>query len=206
MSASRRSSVWTFRLWAIASASRAWAREACPALSSCRLVIDRATGGPAAIVSTIVPGGGVELVGGDHRVDQSQGQGVRCADHPAGEGQLLRLVDPDALAEQPRGAEVEAQAPLGEDGGEPGPLGAPDHVGGQRQAEPGTHADAVDLGHHRHRAVVHGQHHVGQHPHAVEDVAGAGPDPPPSSPPPARSAPAQKSPPAPVRMMARAPE
>ena len=115
----------------------------------------------------------VELIGGYHCVHHTQGQGLRRAEDLARKGDLFGLVDPDSLAEEPRGAEVEAEPPLGEDGRKSGPFGAPDHVGRQRKSQAGPHAHAVDLGDDRYRAVVDREHHVAQDPHGVKDVARA---------------------------------
>ena len=93
-------------------------------------------GGPAAIVPDDLLHRVVELGRRNDRVDEPESRTPRPAHHLRGERELLRLVDADALAQQPRRAEVEAEPALGEDRGEPGPVGAPEKVRGQRQAEP----------------------------------------------------------------------
>ena len=92
------------------------------ALSSSRLVIDSAIGGPA----------GDRLRRARRRRHRARPPATTAltnpsssarvaAHHLGGEGELLGLVHTDALAEQPRRPEVEAQAPFGEDGGEARP-------------------------------------------------------------------------------------
>jgi hypothetical protein len=81
-------------------------------------------------------------------------------------------VDSDALAEQPRGAEVQAEPPLREDRREAGAVGAPRDVGGKCEAEPGADTQPVDLGDDGDRAVVDGEHDVGEDAHRVDGVPG----------------------------------
>jgi hypothetical protein len=110
---------------------------------------------------------GVRQLGRHRGVDQPQPRRLGAAERPGGEGQLLGLVGADALAQQPRGPEVEAEPPLGEDGREPGGVRAPGQIRGQGHAQPGPHAHPVDRGDDRHRAVVHRQHRVPEHAHGV---------------------------------------
>ena len=110
----------------------------------------------------------VEVGDRHHRVDEPELEGLGAAQHLRGEGQLLRPVEADALAQQPRRPEVEAEPALGEDRREPGPVRAPREVGGQGEPEAGAHTDTVDLGDHRHRARVDGQDDLGEHTQRVE--------------------------------------
>ena len=129
-----------------------------------------AMGGPAAMVASHLVHGGVEPLDRHHLVDDAEVRGPLSADDLAGEGQALGLVQPDPLGQQPRRAEVEAEAPLGEDQREPGPRRAPHHVGREGHSEAGAHGHTVHLGDHRPGAVVYGHHRVGDVAHVVHPV------------------------------------
>ena len=67
-------------------------------------------------------------------VHQTEVERLGAVHHPRGEREFLGPVHADALAQQPRRAEVEADAALGEDGREARPVGAHGEVAGERQA------------------------------------------------------------------------
>jgi hypothetical protein len=81
-------------------------------------------------------------------------------------------VHPDEAGQEPRSAEVEAQATLGEDLGEAGVLGRHDQVTRQRHVEPGADGDTADLGDGRLRNAVQRQTHVGDVAHRRQLVTG----------------------------------
>ena len=76
----------------------------------------------------------------------------------------------DSLRQQPRRAEVEAQAPLGEDQREAGSGRAPHHVGCESHSQAGAHGHPVHFGDHRPGAVVDGHHGVADVAHVVDPV------------------------------------
>ena len=168
VSASRRSLVPRLTFWASASVSSAWTSEHDPALSSWRLLIDSAIGGPAAMVAATSAVAASSDAAGTTVLTNPNSCARARVDHLGGERELLRPVHADALAQEPRRPEVEAQPALGVDRAEAGSIGAPDHVAREREAEARAHAHTVDLGDHGHRAAVHPDDGVAQHPHGVE--------------------------------------
>ena len=141
-------------------------------------------GGPAAIVSATAATAPSSSEAGVTALTKPSSSARSPLTISAVKASCFAYVRSDPLTEEPRGPEVEAQPPLGEDGGEPGAVGAPGQIRRQREPEPGPDGHAVDLGDDRHRAVVHRQDDVAEHAHRVEVVAagttGAVPTPAPS--------------------------
>ena len=143
--------------------------------------------------------------GDDHGVDEPQLERAIAAHHLRGECKLLRRVHADALAEEPRRAEVEARPALGEDGREA--ARSEHHVRSAASASPNpapTHTPSTlaitGIGQSCTASTTSPSTRI-----ASSWLPRAGLPPVPPLPLPPRSAPAQKSPPAPVNTTAAIP-
>ena len=82
---------------------------------SSRFEIDSWTGGRAASRAASSVEIFVEVVGGHDPVHDADALGLGGVDDVGEEHELLRLVEADEARQQPRAAEVDVEAPLGED-------------------------------------------------------------------------------------------
>ena len=80
----------------------------------------------------------------DDPVDEPDAFGLGRVDDLGEERELLGAVQADQPRQQPRAAEVERESALGEDLGEPGPLGRDDQIAAEREVAARAGRDAVD--------------------------------------------------------------